>query len=210
MLRALPRWFKGFFAVVLALLILSAVVAYSLVGISKAHAASTVHTVHKSIASHPQVSNPYRLFRDEGSGTETSLSPSNCQNIPPYECTVQTNGTAHGVPLGSGSYVSTITVNWGGAYSNGQGGYCAPIATDQPSTATLNGPNGNSINLTTNTGTICEVGPTGQYDAHTFNGTFTITGGTGKYVGATGNGYEIGADNGQGTSFFNAVGWIVP
>lgn len=209
MFKDVARCFKGL-CVVLAVLILVGLVTYSVIGISNAHAASQTSVVHKSIATRPQTANPYRLFKDEGSGTETSLSPSNCQNNPPFECTVQTNGTAHGVPLGSGSYVSTITINWGQASSNGQGGYCAPIATDVQSTAVLNGPNGNSIDITTNSGTICEVGPTGINDAHTFNGTFTITGGTGRFVGATGNGYEIGGDNGKGTSFFDAVGWIVP
>ena len=35
---------------------------------------------------------------------------------------------------------------------------------------------------------MCEVGATGVNVAHTFTGTFTVTGGTGLFNGATGSG----------------------
>src|SRR5919206_351243 len=38
------------------------------------------------------------------------------------------------------------------------------------------------------TGRVCEVGVTGTNVAHTFTGTFTVTGGTGFFAGTTGSG----------------------
>src|SRR5579884_2958720 len=66
-------------------------------------------------------------FKSAGSGTETSLSAPGCQYpVNGGSCTVQSNGTATSSHMGRGPYVSTLTVDWALATSNGHGGYCAP------------------------------------------------------------------------------------
>lgn len=145
-----------------------------------------------------------RPFRSAGSGTEQSLSAPGCQNVGTHDCTVQTTGTATSTHLGTGPYVSTLTVHWGQAYSNGAGGYCAPA--DGPSTLTA--ANGDTLSLW-NAGTVCEVGATGLYIPHTFsNATYKITGGTGRFAGASGSGTESGGDDGFGNAYYSASGTI--
>lgn len=142
------------------------------------------------------------VFNSTGSGTETSLSPPGCQ-FTLAGCTVQTNGTATSTHLGSGPYVSSLTVDWAGAYSNGAGGFCAPAS----GTSTLTAANGDTLTLS-NTGTVCEVGATGANVPHTFKGNFTITGGTGRFAGAGGSGTESGGDNGTGNANYTISGTI--
>ena len=142
-------------------------------------------------------------FKSSGSGTETSLSPAGCQ-FTAAGCTVQTNGIATSSQMGTGPYTTTLTVHWAQATSNGNGGYCAPA--DGPSTLTA--PNGTNTLSLQNSGTVCEVGPTGSNVPHTFNGTFTITGGTGKFAGTSGSGTESAGDDGYGNSNYTASGTI--
>jgi hypothetical protein len=143
-------------------------------------------------------------FSSSGTGAETSLSPSGCQNTGIHDCTVQTNGTATSSQMGTGPYTTTLTVHWGQAYSNGNGGFCAPA--DGPSTLTA--ANGTNQLYFNNSGTVCEVGATGTYVPHTFSGTYTITGGTGKFAGATGQGTVTGGDDGYGNSNFSTSGTL--
>lgn len=143
-----------------------------------------------------------RPFSSSGSGTETSLSASGCQ-FTTSGCTVQSTGTANSSHLGSGSYVSTLTVNWAQATSNGAGGFCAPA--DGPSTLTA--ANGDTLSLSNN-GTVCEVGATGANVPHTFVGKVTITGGTGRFAHASGSGTETGGDDGAGNSSYTLSGSI--
>lgn len=143
-----------------------------------------------------------RPFNSAGSGTETSLSAAGCQ-FTVGGCVVQTTGAASSAHLGSGPYVSTLTVHWAQATSNGAGGFCAPA--DGPSTLTA--ANGDTLTLS-NTGTVCEVGATGANVPHTFNGRFTITGGTGRFAEASGSGTETAGDDGAGNSTYTLSGSI--
>lgn len=120
-------------------------------------------------------------LNEQGQGVETVPAPDGCQ-FTLGGCTVQSGGTITGTPIQQGTYSSTLTVDWASATSNGQGGFCAPAS----GTATLFGPNGTITK--DESGTVCEVGPTGINVEHTFQGTYTITGGTGAYAGATGSG----------------------
>jgi len=144
-----------------------------------------------------------RPFMSAGSGTETSLSAPGCQNVAPNDCTVQSTGTATSSHLGKGPYVSTLTVHWGSAYSNGAGGYCAPA----DGMGTLTAANGDTL-IQSETGTVCEVGATSLTAPHTFNGSFTDTGGTGRFANAIGGGTISGGDDGSGNSNYGEAGNI--
>ena len=145
---------------------------------------------------------PALPFKSSGSGTETSLSPAGCQ-FTATGCTVQTTGTATSSHLGTGPYTSTLTIKWAAATPNGQGGFCAPAT----GSSTLTAANGATLTFS-QTGTVCEVGKSSPNVAHTFTGTYTITGGTGRFAGATGSGTISGGDNGQGISSYTASGTI--
>lgn len=155
--------------------------------------------------------NAAHRFHSTGSGTEMSLSPVTippCQLQPaPSGCTVQTNGTAtttiSGLTFGTGPYMSVITVFWSEHTSNGQGGSCAPASGPSQLVAS----DGDSLNLL-NYGTVCEVGPTGNFIPHTFNGKFLIIGGTGAYQHASGSGTIKSSDDGVGNSTYTASGTI--
>src|SRR5450759_1672417 len=110
---------------------------------------------------------PSLPFKSHGSGTETSLSAAGCQ-FTVAGCTVQSNGTATSSHLGTGPYVSVITVSWALAFSNGAGGYCAPAS----GTSTLTAANGGTLSFA-DSGIVCEVGATGNNVPHTFIGTYT-------------------------------------
>ncbi len=144
-----------------------------------------------------------RPFKSAGSGTESSLSTSGCQNTSPYDCTVQSTGTAISSHLGIGPYVSTLTVQWGSATSNGGGGYCAPA----DGTGTLTAANGDTLTQY-EVGTVCEVGPTSLNAPHTFTGIFWDTGGTGRFADAIGGGTVTGGDDGTGNSYYSETGTI--
>jgi hypothetical protein len=146
---------------------------------------------------------PTRGFASHGSGTETSLSAPGCQNTGTHDCTVATNGTANTTHMGVGPYVSDLTIHWGSATSNGDGGYCAPA----DGTSTITGVNGDTITEDVS-GMVCEVGPTSLTAPHTFTGTFTITGGTGRFADATGSGTVTGGDDGFGNSSYQESGTI--
>jgi hypothetical protein len=113
-------------------------------------------------------------------GTVTDAGTPGCQ-LTVAGCTLTSSGTLTGVA--GGTFTSTITILWLQGTSNGQGGFCAP-ATGQ---TTLTLPGLGTITKS-ETGTVCEVGATGVNVAHTFTGTFTVTGGTGLFNNATGSG----------------------
>jgi len=113
-------------------------------------------------------------------GTVTDAGTAGCQ-FTAAGCTLTSSGTLTGVV--GGTFTSTFTILWMQASPNGQGGFCAP-ATGH-TTLTLPGLG----TITKNeTGTVCEVGPTGLNVPHTFTGTFTVTGGTGVFNNASGSG----------------------
>lgn len=141
-------------------------------------------------------------FKSSGSGTETSLSQGGCQGTQ-AGCVVQSTGEATSSHMGRGPYTSTLTVLWVHATSNGDGGFCAPAS----GVGTITAANGDTLNQT-ESGTVCEVGPTGQHVPHTFTGTFTNTGGTGRFASATGGGTVTGGDNGTGQSYYSESGTI--
>lgn len=144
-----------------------------------------------------------RAFTSAGSGTESSLIAPGCQNVAPFDCTVQSAGTATSSHLGMGRYGSTLTVHWGSATSNGAGGYCAPA----DGTGTLTAANGDTLTQS-ETGTVCEVGATSLTAPHSFTGSFTDTGGTGRFATATGGGTITGGDDGSGNSNYSETGNI--
>lgn len=141
-------------------------------------------------------------FKSSGSGTETSLSASGCQSTLDG-CTVQSTGTATSSHLGTGPYVSTLTVDWAAYTDNGSGGYCAPAT----GTGTITAANGDTLDQSEQ-GTVCEIGATGSSVPHTFNGTFTNTGGTGRFASASGGGTISGGDDGSGNSLYSESGTI--
>jgi hypothetical protein len=143
-----------------------------------------------------------RPFSSSGSGTEKSLSGAGCQ-FTLAGCIVQTKGTATSSHLGKGPYTTTLTVLWSQATSNGQGGFCAPAT----GPSTLTAANGDQLDLQ-NTGTVCEIGPTGSNVPHSYTGTYTITGGTGPFTSASGSGSVTGGDDGQGNSNYTLSGTI--
>ena len=145
---------------------------------------------------------PTRPFSSSGTGTEMSLSAVGCQ-FTLAGCAVESNGTATSSHLGTGAYVSDLTVVWAQATSNGHGGFCAPAS----GPSTLTAAHGDTLTLS-NSGTVCEVGHTGANVPHTFNGTYTITGGTGRFAHASGSGTETGGDDGAGNSNYSATGSI--
>jgi hypothetical protein len=141
-------------------------------------------------------------FKSSGSGTETSLSGSGCQYTT-AGCTVRSTGTATSSHMGKGPYVSTLTIDWALATSNGVGGFCAPAS----GTGTITAANGDTLNQT-DSGIVCEVGATSLTAPHTFTGTFTNTGGTGRFASASGGGTVSGGDDGAGNSFYQESGTI--
>ena len=141
-------------------------------------------------------------FKSAGSGSETSLSAPGCQ-FTAAGCTVQSTGRATSSHLGTGPYVSTLTVDWAAATPNGAGGFCAPAS----GTGTITAANGDAL-YQAESGTVCEVGPTGTNVPHTFTGTFTDTGGTGRFATATGGGTVSGGDDGSGNSYYQESGSI--
>jgi hypothetical protein len=116
----------------------------------------------------------------KGTGTVTNAGAPGCQ-LTVAGCTLSSSGTLTGVV--GGTFASTFTILWTQATSNGQGGFCAPAAGD----TTLTLPGLGTI-MKHETGKVCEVGATGPNVAHTFTGTFTVTGGTGIFNNATGSG----------------------
>jgi hypothetical protein len=143
-------------------------------------------------------------FIAAGSGTETSLSPANCQLIGTRDCMLEMTGTLTGFPIIRGTYTTTLTVHWGLSTPNGSGGFCAPA--DGPTTLTAL--DGDQLILQ-NTGTICEIGPTGLAVPHHYTGTATITGGAGRFANVTGTATVVGFDDGQGHADFIAWGTIL-
>jgi hypothetical protein len=105
--------------------------------------------------------------------------------------------------MGTGPYVSTLTVDWAAATSNGAGGYCAPAS----GTGTITAANGDTLNQS-DTGTVCEVGATGSNVPHTFTGTYTNTGDTGRFATSSGGGSVTGGDDGYGNSNYQETGTI--
>src|SRR5579872_3219297 len=110
---------------------------------------------------------------EQSTGTLTSAGAPGCQ-FTVEGCTVSSSGTIAGTPILLGTVTGSLTIYWSQATSNGAGGFCAPAS----GTYTLSDGAGNTITKS-ESGTVCEVGPTGNNVEHTFTGTYTITGGTG-------------------------------
>ena len=139
----------------------------------------------KCVSAHARAKHSNRAFvlkniRITGTGTVTNAGAAGCQ-LSASGCTLTSTGNLTGVV--GGTYSSTFTIMWTQATPNGQGGFCAPATGD--TILTLPG-------LGTITkheiGKVCEVGATGVNVAHTFIGTFTVTGGTGMFSSGTGAG----------------------
>jgi hypothetical protein len=139
-------------------------------------------------------------FKSAGSGTETPGAPG-CQFT--GSCTVGSTGTATSSHMGTGPYTSSLTIDYAAAYSNGQGGFCAPAS----GTGTITAANGDTLTQN-DSGTVCEVGATGTNVPHTFTGTYTNTGGTGRFATASGGGTVTGGDDGSGNSNYQETGTI--
>lgn len=136
-------------------------------------------------------------------GTVLTTGTLGCQTTT-AGCTLTSSGTVGG-PW-TGTYTSTFTILWASTLtiSNGASptGYCAPASGTVTLTLT-----GLGTITKQETGTVCEVGPTGVNVAHTFNnGTFTVQSGTGVFAGATGSGTTTFS---QAPGVSDAVGGIV-
>ncbi len=139
----------------------------------------------KCVSAHARGKHLNRVFTIKGTkidatGTVTNAGTAGCQ-LTVAGCTLTSSGTLTGVV--GGTFTSTFTILWTQGTSNGHGGFCAP-ATGQ---TTLTLPGLGTITKS-ETGTVCEVGATGVNVAHSFTGTFTVTGGTGVFNNATGSG----------------------
>ena len=139
-------------------------------------------------------------FKSSGQGTEVP-GASGCQFT--GSCTVGATGTAMTSHLGSGPYTSSLTIDYTRAFSNGDGGSCAPAS----GSGTITAANGDTLDQT-ETGTVCEVGHTGLNVPHTFRGTYTNTGGTGRFASASGGGTVNGSDDGSGNTSYQETGTI--
>jgi hypothetical protein len=115
-------------------------------------------------------------------GTVASGGAAGCQ-FTAAGCTLTSTGVITGAL--TGTYTASFTILWQSPQtrSNGAGGFCAPAT----GTAVLTMPGLGTLTKS-ETGTVCEVGATGANVPHTFDGTFTVTGGTGLFAGATGAG----------------------
>jgi hypothetical protein len=139
----------------------------------------------KCVSAHARAKHSNRAFTMRhvtinASGTVTNAGAVGCQSNA-GGCTLTSSGTLDGIA--GGTYSSTLTIMWTQATPNGHGGFCAPAAGD----TTLTVPGLGTLTKH-ESGTVCEVGATGPNVAHTFSGSFTVTGGTGLFAGATGSG----------------------
>jgi len=123
-----------------------------------------------------------RLF-EVATGHMTSAGAPNCQ-FSDAGCTVTAVGEVGGLPVQTGTFSSTFTIDWKHARSNGDGGYCAKAT----GTTTLSDGSGSLVK--TETGKLCEVGATGTNVEHVFFGKYVIDGAhsTGAYANAEGKG----------------------
>lgn len=137
----------------------------------------------------------------QGQGTITSSGAPNCQ-FSSTGCTIVYSGTIQGGHIGNANFDTTLTIDWAAHTSNGSGGFCAPA-----NGTTVIATHWGNINIA-ESGTVCEVGTTGANVPHTFNGTYTITGGTGRFSGATGAGTAQGSDDGAGNVLVQLMGTL--
>lgn len=128
-------------------------------------------------------------------GTEVATGPAGCQNDG-GTCHVTTTGTAnvrtgnYGFPA---TYTSTLAIDYGHVTYPRAGYYCAPATGTVHIQSQSNA--SDSIDKTEQ-GQVC--GGTGVGAAHTFTGSYQVTGGSGRFSGATGSGSVRSADDGAG------------
>jgi hypothetical protein len=139
----------------------------------------------KCVSAHARAKNTNRVvtlkhLAINATGTVTNAGAVNCQ-FTASGCVLSSSGSLAGAV--GGTYTSTLTILWTQATSNGHGGFCAPASGQ----TTLTLPGLGTITKQ-ETGQICEVGTTGTNVAHTFSGTFTVSGGTGLFSNASGSG----------------------
>ncbi len=140
-----------------------------------------------------------RPFKSSGSGTQVAGGPHGCQFG--FVCTVTINGTATSSHLGTGPYMSALTIDYADVTFPSATEYCAPVTGN----STLYAANGDEVFVST-TGQVCASTAAGA--VHTLTATYTITGGTGRFEGATGSGTETGTDNGGANSSYTLSGTI--
>jgi hypothetical protein len=139
----------------------------------------------KCVSAHARARNTNRVvtlkkLTINATGTVTNAGAAGCQSTA-SGCTLTSSGNLIGVV--GGTYTSTFTILWTQATPNGQGGFCAPASGQ----TTLTLPGLGTITKQ-ETGQVCEVGATGTNVAHTFSGTFSVSGGTGLFSNASGSG----------------------
>lgn len=148
-------------------------------------------------AAHADSSN--RPFMTTASGTDTvSIG---CDG----GCVQATfNGTATSSHLGTSSWIAELTVPLTGLTLTDNGELCGPAT----GSATLPAANGDEVDFTY-AGTICALDATNPiFGAHSFSGTYTITGGTGRFQGATGTGEITAGDDANRNAFMSDSGSI--
>jgi hypothetical protein len=127
-----------------------------------------------------------------GAGSQTSPGSEGCQFDPGY-CDVEFQGTAQfgplaGLPAGPWNWTSNLRIYWNEAKPNGQGGYCARAIGQ----FTVQHSHHGSF-VAHQTGTVCEVGPTGSPIPHIFEGNFTIVSGSGPKLANVGGSGTVSA-----------------
>lgn len=126
--------------------------------------------------------NAVKWFHVTGEGFITSISPEGCLGP---ACTITAAGNAEAKGIGSGSFTSTLTIDFTAAGPNGGGGVCAPAS----GSATLV-VNGSALTLA-QVGRFCEVNDNsngGVVVGHTLDGTYFVLSGTGRFQNARGAG----------------------
>lgn len=131
-------------------------------------------------------------FSSSGSGVYTGGGPAGCQFG--GQCTDTAKGT---ITVNAGAYTfpatftSVSVVDYSKEQQVSPGNYCAPTTVQVTITSTLHT---NDQISKSETGTVCASDSAGA--AHTFTGTYQITGGAGRFQAATGTGSTTSQDNG--------------
>ena len=146
-------------------------------------------------------------FSLRGTSENIVLNDEHC-GLLPVGCTVTFSGKAIVNDGQKANYTAQATIEWQNGYSNGRGGYCAPVHAsgtlfiDQY----MRSCNTDSVYFTVEA-TTCDETVTNELGIHLYNGTINITGGSGQYQNAKGTATLQAKDNiKERNGFFEANG----
>lgn len=120
---------------------------------------------------------------------------------PALPCVVSAEGTLQGTQVGNATFSVVFRSNGVPAFSNGDTGFCVPMAGH----GTFTAKDGAEV-WVRQTGILCEKGGAGT--PYIFNGTYLLVGGTGRFDGASGSGSFTGSDTRTGSVLLNLHGSI--